>query len=242
MYKNFKLVLISLFSLSISAFIWSVINFLLLEKLPTSYVYIKKEMNFYNIHLSKLFFHNTNIIIKNKKIETLQGIKLKALFENGKNSFIIIDDKKEIFLDLNQKYKGYKLIKVTNNSAIFQKNNKTYEIKLTKTKPTDFYNTPIQQKISKITIHNYIQNPKLIWNNIAINKTSRGYKISYIKKGSIFHKLGLQTGDYIIKINNQSLKTDADAWKIYKNINNFDELNLEIKRNNKIKDITYEIY
>jgi len=240
MYKNFKLILLSLFSLSISAFIWGIINFLFLEKLPTSYIYIKKEMNFYNIHLSKLFFNNTQQI--HNKIATLKGIKLKALFENGKNSFIIIDDKKDIFLDINQTYKGYKLIKVTSNSAVFKKHNKIYEIKLNKTKSTNFYTTPIQQKISKNTINTYIQNPKLIWNNIAINKTSKGYKISYIKKGSIFHKLGLKTGDYIIKINNQPLKNDADAWKIYKNINNFDELNLEIKRNNKTKDITYEIY
>jgi general secretion pathway protein C len=240
--KHFKTLITFIVTLSFSGFIWSMINIFFLEKLPTNYIYIKKPTNFYNIHLEKIF---TNTITTNpiQKITTLKSIKLKAIFEDGKNSFIIIDDKKDIFLNLNQKYKGYKLIKVTQNSAIFTKNNKQFEIKLN-TKKTPSYTTTSHKlnNISKQTLKTYTQNPKQIWKNISIVKTVKGYKITYIKKDSIFDKLGLKKGDIILSINNQILQNDSDAWNIYKHINDFDEINMKIKRNNQIKELNYEIY
>jgi len=244
MHKNFKLFLISLTTLSFSAFIWAIINILFLEKLPINYNYIEKNNNFYNIRIDKLFTNETTKSLKPKQnIQTLKGINLKAVFENGNNSFIIIDDKQDIFLDLNQKYKGYKLIKVKKDSAIFEKNNKKFEIKLSKIKFNISKTTnDIIKEISKETLTHYISNPTNIWKNIAISHTTLGYKVHYIKKGSIFEKLGLKKGDYILEVNNKKLNTDSDAWQIYKNIKNFDEINLKIKRNNQIKELNYEIY
>jgi len=255
MHKSFKLFLISITTFSFVIFLWGIINFLFLQKLPISYNYFEKNENFYNIRLDKIFIshskpkQNKQIIKPKIKIETLQGVKLKAIFENGDNSFIIIEDKKDIFLNLNQKYKGYKLIKVTKNSAIFEKNNKQYEIKFSQTKlniPTSTSSTkkPIEvpTEISKTTIKQYISNPSKIWKNISIIHNTKGYKIIYVKKGSIFDKLGLKKGDYIIEVNNKKLNTDSDAWQIYKNINKFDEINIKIKRNNQIKELNYEIY
>jgi len=242
MHNSFKIFLISITTLSFSAFLWGMINFLFLEKLPIHYNYIEKTNNFYNIHLDKIFSNEKINYQQKQKIQTLKGIKLKAVFENGKNSFIIIDDKKDLFLDLNQKYKGYKLIKVKKDSAIFEKNNQKFEIKLSKTKLNITTNNNTPKEINKQTLKTYLSNPTKIWKNISINPTPKGYKIVYVKKGSIFDDLGLKKGDYILEVNNKTLKTDSDAWQIYKNIKNFDEINIKIKRNNKIKELNYEIY
>jgi general secretion pathway protein C len=150
-----------------------------------------------------------------------------------------------VFLDLNQKYKGYKLIKVTKNSAIFSKNHKEYEIKFKKEQIKKYIKTvnngEYQQEITKQTIKQYTSNPQKIWKNVAIVHTPEGYRVTYVKTGSIIYKLGLRKGDIILEVNNQKLLTDADAWRIYKNINDFDEINIKIKRHNQIKELNYEI-
>jgi len=229
MKKFFKLSILSIFTFSLTIFIWGIINIFFLEKLPTYYINIQKETNFYNIHLENIFLKTYH----KPKIETLNNIKLKAIFENQNQSFVIIYDKKEIFLDLNQSYKGYKLIKVLNNSAIFEKNNKQFKIDLNKPKQ---YQTPT---ISKKLIKQFIQNPDRLLENISIRNVSNGYKITFIKKGSIFDKLELQKGDIILEINN--IKVTKNIWEIYNQIENIKTLHIKIKRDNQIKELNYEI-
>jgi hypothetical protein len=55
MHKSFKLILLSILTFSITAFLWGIVNIFFLEKLPTNYINIQKQNNFYNIHLEKLF-------------------------------------------------------------------------------------------------------------------------------------------------------------------------------------------
>jgi hypothetical protein len=121
--QNFKTLFIFLFGLSFSALIWG-ISLIFLKKEPIFYIPIKKDYSFYSINLSNIFF-NSSEIKTIKPIETLNGVKLKALYFNGRNGFIILEEKgKSIFVDFGKYYKGYKLIEIGENFAVFEKNHK----------------------------------------------------------------------------------------------------------------------
>jgi len=227
--QNFK---IFLFGFSFSALIWGIAS-IFLEHKPTNFIYTKKDYNFYNINLTNLFFRNsfysTNLLRLN--------ITLKAIFK-GKKSFIIIQDKsKTLFLNLNQSYKGYKLIKIFPQKAIFHKNGKNYIISFKKIKNIKTHNF----KIDKNTFKEYKNNLNKIWHNIGIIKINDGYLITYIKKNSIFQKIGLKKGDILLEVNGRKLKNDSDAWDLYQNADNFKYFEIKLKRNNKLKVINYEI-
>jgi len=174
-----------------------------------------------------------------KATEVLKGVKLKATFIDKDNSFIIIEKNKKVkFINLNSVFNGYKLVKIEPFRAIFKKDNKFYKIELQKLKVEDSDESGYLY-INKKTFTTYKKDLNKIWSEIAIDKVKEGYKIKYIKNGSIFSKIGLKRGDIIISVNGIRLKNDADAFRAYKSVRDWVEI--EIKRNNQIKVLRYEI-
>ena len=234
----FKFLINLIFTFSLGSVIYLFIS-LFLNKLPVEYIKSTITTKSYYIDLSSKFFTNskTNNILPIKKL----NFKLKAIYNNKNQGFIIIEDNlKTHFINLNETYKGYKLIKIGLKYAIFKKNNKMYKISF---KNIDVKNsTSYLSKVSKSTLIEYKNNPTKIWNNIGIIQDKKGYKITYIKPGSIFEKLGLKRGDVIIEVNGKRLLNDEDAWYLYKNALNFTNVNILILRNNQQKVLHYEIY
>ncbi len=60
-----------------------------------------------------------------------------------------------------------------------------------------------------------------------------GIKISYLKPGSFFSKIGLRSGDVFIRINKKDLKTVDDSYYAYQAFKNEDHLTLVIDRNGR---------
>ncbi len=186
----------------------------------------------------------------------LNNITLKAIYSEGEKGVIAIEDKKKkiTILQVGESFNGYKLIKVTPQSAVFEKNHKLYEIKLNEKELKGKYtitqeNTSYENLISKQEIDSYKKHFKKIWQNISIDeqydpKTHKltGFKVTRINKNSIFGKLGLQVGDLIIGVNNKIFRDLADVYKIYKDIDKYDAIKIMIIRNNQRKDLEYEIY
>jgi len=247
--KNYKYLFLFVISFLTAGVLWQIISFYL-PKYPEIHHIEQNGNSFYNINLYKIFssgkkvtdFQKSNI----KQIsETLNNLELKAVYNDGKKAFIIVKDKTgTVFLDLNQTYNGYKLTKISSSYAIFQKNKKKYILSFTKNKQkkaTKKYFNSLTKKISKKTLNEYKNNFSKIWNEIGIIKINKGYKITYVKKGGIFDKLGLKTGDIIMKVNGEKITNDIQAWNLYNNIDKYDYLEIEIKRNDKTKVIEYEI-
>ena len=236
--QSFKNILVFLLGISIAALIWG-ISLFFLEKTPIFYMQTIKNYSFYPINLTHLFFNKYHS--KLIPTQTLQGIKLKAVYYDGKKGFVIIKDKKTHFIDLNKTYKGYKLIKIGINYAIFEKNQKKYKITMKKEKMK--YKTitePVTYVPKKIFLE-YKNNLSKIWQNIGIVKTQKGYLITFVKKDSIFYKIGLRRGDILLEVNGRKLKNDADAWDLYKNADKFNDFEIKLLRNNEIKVLNYEM-
>jgi general secretion pathway protein C len=225
-------------------FIWSVAE-LFLPHVPPLFVPIQKSYLFFKINLNRIFTPSSNYTPQTQNtLKSLNNYTLKAVFNNSKKGFVILEkNNKTYFVDLNKSIDGYKLIKINQLSAEFIKNGKKYVLTFKKIK-TPNYSTMQDNEpktISKNTLEEYKKNLSKVWKEIGIIKTKNGYLITYIKPNSIFEKMGLKKGDYILEINDIPLRSDEDAWRAYNTIDKFNEVNLKIKRNYNIKVLRYEI-
>lgn len=208
-------------------------------------------------------------IIK-KQYNLNDNIILKAIYaKDNQRGFIIIQEKHKSdtqMLGINDSIKGYILKQIYATYVIFNKNNKEYRLNLNDNKKTkNFTTTPVIQKeqpkpendsnivvlddkisVQRAYLNSYINNIDKIWKNINIQEVKTphgidGFKVRYIKPGSVFSALGLQKGDIIKSVNNIKLKSYNDAFKVYRKINDITNINMQIQRGNQTMELNYEI-
>ena len=191
----------------------------------------------------------------------ITDFKLKGTYVSGDDSFVIIDDAGNTeFVYIGEEYQGYRLKKVYENKAIFEKNGQIYELTMyndtsnlySTTKPKKHsapivasgnYTVPVD--IRREDIEYYTTNIDKIWNNIRINefRTEDGYnfKVAYVRPGTIFSSIGLKPGDVITAINGEVPQSMADVMQYYSDIDNLDVLVLTIKRDNQEMDLEFRV-
>ena len=193
----------------------------------------------------------------NSKSKTLDinSLVLKALYGKGNYGFVIIaakrNPKKTTLLSVGESYEGYTLKGVFLNYALFSKRGQEYTLRLNSTQATkSLVHTVEKGTTNKIVqrdeINSYVKNPSAVWRDISIqeigkNGNFKGFKVTKIRAGSPLARLGLQTGDLIVKANNIVLKSYNDVLKIYQQLDKLSTLTLLIKRGNMEKEIVYEI-
>jgi len=203
------------------------------------------------------------VVLKGDKsgMPYLQGgintMLLKGLYRQNKSGYIIVamkarPDKTEI-LGIGDSFKGYKLIEIKPSSALFEKGSRQYTLELIRTDLASLRkkHAPFIEgepyPMSRLEIQEYAKNFGAILEDISIIEVKdrgklKGFKITRIRPNTPFSYLGLRKGDIIIKVNNEPLKSYADALNIYQNIDNIKEIELIVLRNNKEKELRYEIY
>lgn len=67
-----------------------------------------------------------------------------------------------------------------------------------------------------------------------------GLKLSYLKADTFFTKLGLRTGDILVKANNKEIKTIEDSFETYQMFRNEDHMTLEVDRGGQMLQIPIE--
>ena len=92
----------------------------------------------------------------------------------------------------------------------------------------------------------YADNMDEIYKNIGITEVKKGnkiegFKVTFVKRGSPFAKLGLKRGDIIKSINGEELNSYNAAFNTYKNIKNTANLTLVIERGKKEMELEYEV-
>ncbi len=100
--------------------------------------------------------------------------------------------------------------------------------------------------VDRSLLKHYAQNMDDIYKNIGIaevkeNNTLKGFKITFVKRGSPFAKLGVRRGDIIKSINGQEINSYNAAFNVYKNIGNVENLTLVIIRGKEEMELEYEI-
>jgi len=199
-----------------------------------------------------------------QSMANLNSFILKALYGDKNSGFVIIalknNPQKTTIIGVGEVYQGYKLEAIGLGYALFTKGGKEYKLEVKKDKKLsqkfqdlDTSSTDIQEStpsvvtVQKTQIKHFASHPDKIWKNIGIVEYKeggelRGFRVKWIKKGSIFEKLGLQKGDIIMAVNNKQLRSYKDAISIYQQINSLQTLSLLIQRDGEEKEIVYEIH
>lgn len=68
-----------------------------------------------------------------------------------------------------------------------------------------------------------------------------GLSLTGIRPNSIFHNMGLQSGDIITSVNGKNIETVGDVQHFYHSLQTSQNIKLEIKRRGRLKTIDYSI-
>ena len=186
----------------------------------------------------------------------LESLTLKGIYLDRAIAFILVLSGKEDVLILEgDRFQGYTLVDVFPSKAIFEKSGRRYEVAfkepegtaITINKPNDVVNNGGFVSVKRKELAFYAKNFDAIWQNIKIQeimdgKKLKGFEVGWIKQGSVFAKLGLQEGDIITGINGKPFNSVAEAFKLYQNLGEIDNITIEIKRNNQERQLDYAIY
>lgn len=190
---------------------------------------------------------------------SIDSIALKAIYLMGSESFIVVAPKnnkvKSKTISVGDVFEGYKLKTVYVDYVVFERNYKQYRLYITKPKidtrwknvqaPVD--NIEEVRRIPSAEVQKAISNPTNIWKNIGLKPYMTagkpdGFKVTFVKKGTIFEALGLKVGDTIQGINNKELKNNAQAFSAYQELKSAKALKVSILRGTTQMELEYEIY
>jgi general secretion pathway protein C len=207
------------------------------------------------------------VVRKTKEYQLINNIILKAIFALSNNKgFIMIAEKSSSVshtLKVGDVFKNYKLKSIYPSYVIFTKGTNEYKLTMDneENKSTKYtvekvdLKKSIKDEINKVDsgyilkksiINKYTKNFDNIWKEIAIKEIKKdgkidGFKIGNLSSKSVFKKLGLKIGDIIKSVNNITLTSYAQAFKIYENMDNITNLHIVLERNNKQMELDYEI-
>jgi len=201
-------------------------------------------------------------------VGSIKDITLLAIYNAADTTVVTVEHKRKTkVLVKGEAINGFVLEGAGNDYATFSKNAKTYRVDLLiKTKenssikraaPSSTTTLSGQPEgnvidagdykiVDKSLVQHYAKNMDDIYKNIGITEVKKGnvlegFRVTFIRKGSPFEKLGMKRGDVIKAINGQKIDSYNVAFDIYKNIENIDNLTLVIERGKEEMELEYEV-
>ncbi len=101
-------------------------------------------------------------------------------------------------------------------------------------------------RVPRALLQRYAKNMDKIWKDIAIvprkvNGKLTGFRIRFVKRGSVFDKLGLKRGDIITGINGEPLEDYSVPMELFGSLDTLDGLILNIRRGAQTLELDYEV-
>jgi len=224
---------------------------------------------YYNIKLiKKQKQKRKKTIMKKQNLTNIKDIQLIGIYADSDNVVITVSYKgKTKVLSKGDTINGFKLIAGAKDFAVFEKNNKQYKVDLLKSKIkqnnsikiTETKNSiPVQKSknddivdkgdykvINRKLFDHFANNMDDIYKNIGIQEIKKSnkkeFKISFVRRGSPFAKLGIKRGDIIKSINGQEIDSYGAALRVYGSIKDANMLTVVVIRNNQELELEYEI-
>jgi general secretion pathway protein C len=266
--SNMKLFLIPLIIFVLIKALWVVVEVLWLPSSGIDYIDNQNiKPLYYRVRVDKPKIKKVTKAKIKKPVSSIKDIKLLAIYLSSDDVVITAVYKgRSKILAIGDKINGFTLVGAESTYAILSKNNKNYKIELPKSKSSNKSTITVVKSnqssskksindavrddggvkvIDKETFRHFTTNINDIYKNIGIKDITVGdkkkFKVSFIKRDSIFSKLGLRRGDIIKSVNGEEIDSYAKAFNIYKEATNMTDLSLVVERNNKEVELEYEI-
>jgi len=181
-----------------------------------------------------------------------QNIKLLGTAVGIKNIALIEVDGKSIIVEEGKEKKGVKLKSVAKNSAEVVVGGRVLRLRVERqkgrvtgsTRSTSFVSPDL--RISRREIERITKDPGVMFREIRLvpyvkNGRTEGFIFEWIKPGSLFHKAGLRKGDILVSINNMTIKSGEDAFRILQVLRNEPNLKVVVLRKGQRREINIRI-
>jgi general secretion pathway protein C len=272
--KNLSLLITVLAVLLLVKLLWVAVEYLYLPEkgISSESGQAKKSLHYRYRFASDVALPKVEVPVSKpvKKAASIRDIKLVGIY-SGKNSCIVtlLKKGKSHILSKGDDIDGFVLKRASAREAYFEKNSKSYTLKLFETKQKGSASvtaaqssageqTPQKQTEEKISskdgiksiprsmLKTYVSDMDKAMRDIGLRPVKRnnqmlGYKVRFIRKGSPFSQLGLQRGDVIKAINGEEIVDFNGPMSILKSADSIEGLSITIVRKNEEKELEYEV-
>ena len=207
---------------------------------------------------------------KPKIAGSIRDIKLLGIYHSPSQTVVTVSYKgKSKVLAKGEAVNGFVLEGAGSGYALFVKGGKTYRVDLLEKKDGSSYKVSVPEHrsapsapaaapageivdagdhkiVDKSLLEHYTAHVDEIYKNIGIKDVKKGgriegFRVTFVKRGSPFAKLGLRRGDVLKAVNGQPLTSYKAAFDAYKSVRDAAGLTLTIQRGNKEMELEYEI-
>ncbi len=183
-------------------------------------------------------------------------LNLKGIIISGKVKGAIFGNGKEKFVEEGGSIKGYTLKRVLPNGVLLSTGEREYFLEFKPKKGKGGITTrrvtapqrtlPKEVVISRREVEAITKDPAKMFTQIRLVPYVRGGKtegfiFEWVKPGSIFHKLGIRRGDILVSINNMTITSGEDAFRILQMLRNEPNLKVVLIRGGRKEEINVRI-
>jgi len=201
---------------------------------------------------------------------TIGDLKLLAIYHAKDATVVTVSYRgKSKVLSKGEDINGFVLEGAGINYATFSKDGKSYKVLLDKGKHTgsvathsnsvtaapqrpaasakgEITDAGDRKVIDRSVIDYYRKNFREIGRNIGIAESRKGdaldgFKVTFVRRGSDFEKLGLKRNDVIKAVNGEPVTSYKAAMDIYRKVGTMDNMTLTIERGNEERELEYEV-
>ena len=188
------------------------------------------------------------------------NLKLKGIIISEKLKGAIFGDGKERFVLEGQNIGGYTLKKVLPTGVFLSSGSREYFLAFKPQKATGGITTkrfsifrkviqsfsPKEVVVSRREVEAITKDPAKMFTQIRLvpyikNGKTQGFIFEWVKPGSIFYRLGIRKGDVLVSINNMTITSGEDAFRILQMLRNEPNLKVVLIRGGRKEEINVRI-
>ena len=200
---------------------------------------------------------------------SIRDLRLLATYQSPNRSLAVIHKgSKSYVLSIGDEIFGYRVTDILERTVLLNRDGKEYQIEIMTESPQKSSGTqtphhvqrPIKPSalpssirregettvIPRQLVNEYTRNIDKIWKEIGVTPQKKGgklqgFRVRYLKRNSIFEKLGLRRGDIITAVNGEAIEDYSTPMEIFQSVDSLEGLTLTVKRGKHEVELEYEI-
>jgi type II secretion system protein C len=199
---------------------------------------------------------STSIAMLQQRGSDITNLVLKGIYGTRDKGFAIVARRSRpddtVIIGIDESVDGYTLQGISSEGAHFIRGGSSYTLRLERETipgnkvPNKAGNTPAVYPVQRAELDRYRSDITKIAEEIRVADERvegelKGFRVTFVKPGSRIAQLGLQQGDVLIEANGKRLDSYATAIGIYKKAETLRSLELVVERNERRRELRYEL-
>ncbi|MDQ7081945.1 MAG: type II secretion system protein GspC [Aquificota bacterium] len=157
---------------------------------------------------------------------------------------------KTLVLEEGREKRGVKLKKVWRKEVLLEVGGEEIRLRVSPPETSAEEQAPAgsssEVRISRREVERITKDPGIMFREIRLvpyvkNGKTEGFIFEWIKPGSLFYRAGLRKGDILVSINNMTIRSGEDAFRILQALRNEPSLKVVVLRQGQRREIDIRI-